>query len=291
MEHPPAFQFYPDDWLSSADVTLLTLEQEGIYIRLICYCWREGSIPGNPEVLAGLIGKGATSELMAQLLHMFEPDPKNASRLIHARLEKERKKQRQYRKEKSKAGKNGAKSRWANKKQKMAEPSKENGTAIVLPLAKNGSLSPSLSLSPSTENIHIARVGFAIPTSENEAIEWAGMAGVPPDFSRKLYHQCEGRGWVDGAGQPIQMWSHYAKSRLLKENFSSPPAANRQKSGPTVHELRAVIQAKETIANELKNNHCGEGLSGWHDENKRQDYIKIRREIKDLNQQLSKALT
>ena len=42
---PPAFQFYPKDWLGSRRVSLLPIEAEGAYIRALCYCWDYGSIP------------------------------------------------------------------------------------------------------------------------------------------------------------------------------------------------------------------------------------------------------
>ena len=72
MTKSPAFQFYPGDWLSSLRVSLMTLEEEGAYIRLLCYCWKHGDLPASPEELARLIGKGATPELASKLLDMFE---------------------------------------------------------------------------------------------------------------------------------------------------------------------------------------------------------------------------
>ena len=41
MGRPPAFQFYPNDWLSSPTILLMTPAQEGAYIRLLCYCWSD----------------------------------------------------------------------------------------------------------------------------------------------------------------------------------------------------------------------------------------------------------
>jgi len=51
---PPAFQFYPQDYLASTRVAEMTLEEEGVYIRLLCYCWSAGSIPKDPERCAKL---------------------------------------------------------------------------------------------------------------------------------------------------------------------------------------------------------------------------------------------
>ena len=50
----PAFQFYPNDWLSSQNITLMTPAEEGAYIRLLCYAWADPdcSIPNDDEILA-----------------------------------------------------------------------------------------------------------------------------------------------------------------------------------------------------------------------------------------------
>lgn len=97
-------------------------------------------------------------------------------------------------------------------------------------------------------SIHTAPVvlasRFAIPTTEKEAVEWAGAAGVPPDFSKMLYHQCEGRGWVDGSGQAIQMWSSYAKNRYLKEAFNKPPAGLNGNGNAHSYGAKAELEAR-----------------------------------------------
>ena len=71
MNKAPAFQFYAGDYLSSSRVTLLTLEEEGAYIRLLCHCWLHGSIPNDPEMIARLIGKGCSTTLASKVAIMF----------------------------------------------------------------------------------------------------------------------------------------------------------------------------------------------------------------------------
>ncbi len=108
----PAFQFYPADYLGSQRVALMTLEEEGAYIRLLCYCWEHGSIPSDPQKISFLIGKGASTTLASKLLPMFILDSNDASKLRHVRLDKERKKQEEWREKSSKGGKTSAKNRW-----------------------------------------------------------------------------------------------------------------------------------------------------------------------------------
>lgn len=111
----PAFQFYPADWLSDANVQLMDLATEGAYIRAICYCWREGHIPSDPEELQQLIGKEKLdSKQMAKLQNCFQIDPETDGKLFHPRLKLERSKQRKNSKIRAISGKLGAEKRWKN---------------------------------------------------------------------------------------------------------------------------------------------------------------------------------
>lgn len=58
-ERPPSFQFYPRDLLSSTAYTLMTPEQRGGYLSLLCHAWlqpRPGWLPDDPDGLATLSG-------------------------------------------------------------------------------------------------------------------------------------------------------------------------------------------------------------------------------------------
>lgn len=107
----PAFQFYPADYLGSQRVALMTLEEEGAYVRLLCYCWQHGSIPANPEQIARLIGKGATTTLASTLATMFQPHPEDGSILVHERLQQEIVKQNEWARKSSEGGKKSAEMR------------------------------------------------------------------------------------------------------------------------------------------------------------------------------------
>jgi hypothetical protein len=50
----PAFQFYAADWLADEAASVMSLEEEGAYIRDLCYCWREGSIPAGSTRMGGV---------------------------------------------------------------------------------------------------------------------------------------------------------------------------------------------------------------------------------------------
>lgn len=99
----PSFQFYPSDWLGSQRVSLLSLEEEGAYIRLLAFCWDHGSIPSDPKKCARLIGKGASTTIATVVQGFFTLVRENNDQMTHPRLEREREKQRVW-SEKSKKG-------------------------------------------------------------------------------------------------------------------------------------------------------------------------------------------
>lgn len=122
----PAFQFYPDDWLADENVRLLSLAETGAYIDAIALCWREGSIPADPEKLARLIGKGCSIDIATNVQRLFNvrltsvAQPLNkrtnencdvVDRLQHKRLNEERTKQQERREQQSNAGRKSAATR------------------------------------------------------------------------------------------------------------------------------------------------------------------------------------
>jgi uncharacterized protein YdaU (DUF1376 family) len=106
----PYFQFYPSDFLSDMNVVLMTNEQVGCYIKLLCYQWREGSIPQDDDQIATLLG--VDSQALARLKPGFSLCFPNG---MNPRLNKEREKALKKHIILSRAGKK----RWPNKLQKI----------------------------------------------------------------------------------------------------------------------------------------------------------------------------
>jgi uncharacterized protein YdaU (DUF1376 family) len=104
MGKNPAFQFYPNDWLSSAHITLMTPAEEGAYIRLLAYAWstEDCGLPDDDEELSRLsrLGEDWFKGGSTTVRRCFF---KNGDRLYNKRLLEEQKKQILWR-EKSKQG-------------------------------------------------------------------------------------------------------------------------------------------------------------------------------------------
>lgn len=50
----PYFNFYPLDYLSSPSVACMSILQEGMYLRLLCYQWQDGFIPNCDRKIRAL---------------------------------------------------------------------------------------------------------------------------------------------------------------------------------------------------------------------------------------------
>lgn len=121
-EKAPAFQFYPNDWLSSSTVACMTNEQRGCYMMLLCYCWRDGALPDDDEMLASL------ARLPIERWQAIKGGVLRALTLtedgwVNERLEAERLKQQAFRHKSSEAGKASARTRRSSVGATKREPS------------------------------------------------------------------------------------------------------------------------------------------------------------------------
>jgi len=156
---PPAFQFYPDDFIGGT--CDLSAKEVGAYIRLLCFQWSKGKIPSDRNKLSRIAGTAVTDEVLSKF-----PDGMNQ------RLESERIKQSEHREAKKKAGENGAKKRWQN-----------HSTPIVLPLAEGIANDSSPSPSPSPVSIIKNKKANKAPQVTDE--EWMTSLKNNPDHEGK----------------------------------------------------------------------------------------------------------
>ena len=96
------FSFSPSEYLANQQIQMMSLEEEGIYIRLLSYCWQNGSVPKDPDQAARLVGKGALTTVVASVLRLFHPT-QNPQELTHLDLQQQKERLTQW-KEKSAAG-------------------------------------------------------------------------------------------------------------------------------------------------------------------------------------------
>jgi hypothetical protein len=195
MTKRPAFQFYPGDWLADMRIRMLPWASRGLYMELLCYCWREDWIPADSSAIAQLCGCHDLA-IVEPCLQLFQPHPSDSSKLIHQRLVEEKMKQDQYREERSLSGKRGAKLRWESGMRENTGAvnghSSANGSAISSainqPMAKNSS-SSSTSTSNTSSNEEVGADRKKTYLLDEEF--WAEMRRHYPDIdveaeSRKM---------------------------------------------------------------------------------------------------------
>ncbi|MEO8679239.1 MAG: DUF1376 domain-containing protein [Vicinamibacterales bacterium] len=151
-EKAPAFQFYPKDFLTDGHVMAMNLTELGAYIRLLCLCWMEQSLPSDLVVLGRRCGVSAVT--FTRLWPALEPCfVVSEGRLVQPRIERERRKQDTWRAMKAEAGKKGGEAKAAAKQKRsrrLAEaspPSSSSSSLSDLP-----SSSSVFDLQPSVEN-------------------------------------------------------------------------------------------------------------------------------------------
>jgi hypothetical protein len=103
---PPAFQFYPKDWLAS--MLGEPWDVGGLHIHLIAYSWENGPLPDDPKWRQRVIGTDAktAARLWAAVAKRWK---KTAAGWINPRLERQREIQASF----SAHGKQAASKRWA----------------------------------------------------------------------------------------------------------------------------------------------------------------------------------
>lgn len=108
----PAFQFYPEAWLSSSKVRRMSYTERGMYADLLAYCWLDNGLPTDIKLIASMLGvplrrfqkiwsNGALRECFSE----------RAGRLHNARLDRERNKQAEFRRRQSDNGARGGRPR------------------------------------------------------------------------------------------------------------------------------------------------------------------------------------
>lgn len=189
----PAFQFYPEAFLSSSKVIRMSLEERGAYITLLSICWLDGSLPLDDTALARTLG--ITPRHFARLwpTNLRECFSEKHGRLVNARLERERKKQADYR---ARQAEHGAKGGRPSKKGLASETESQTEAE-----KRSLSLSLPVSLSPSLEERTHTQAGAPLHTTHKKHAA-CGRVCVPADlhndFMRARNH--------DGADKELRQW-------------------------------------------------------------------------------------
>jgi len=224
----PAFQFYPSDFLSDENVALMTNQEVGCYIKLICFCWKQGTIPEEMKRIAQLCGE--TESVMSELWPSLKPCFKSTGngRLMQPRLDRERKKQKEWRKKSVAGGKKSAILRAAKtaidgEQAGVVQPSDEKclkGGSTLL----SSSSSSSIDLKKTSK-----RKGVFQPPSLADVLNYFKEKGYSEAAGKKAYEYYNIAGWQDSRGNPVKNWKQKMIAVWFKEENLASATAGRAK--------------------------------------------------------------
>lgn len=236
----PAFSFYPKDYMSDENVLLMSLEQRGAYVDLLCHAWLHGSIPSETPALA-LICR-TTPARMARLWPGIKPCWKEAGpgRLVNGRQERERAGQQARRAQAEEKGKKGAAKRWLDH-----SPSYAPAKAQPMPGDGFPSARPSASTYPLTDTKQTARQNPLLgdrASRERECLDLvtavAQKDGIDPveAFSRSA--EWKGKGAVNPAAlsddrllHTIRDLRRRAGTKADEPSLPTPPTSEQWQAG------------------------------------------------------------
>jgi hypothetical protein len=145
-EKAPAFQHYPKDILSDINYQMMNWPERGMYRHLIDICWLETFIPADIGSIARLLQVDVCviEDVWKMIGKCFEVHCSDCSKLVHPRLELERKKQADHRANSAMGG-----SRSAHKRKSQKKLSNQQCTTISLPSERQVKVNSSSSSSSS----------------------------------------------------------------------------------------------------------------------------------------------
>ena len=283
----PAFQFYPGDYLSSQRVSLMTLEEEGAYIRLLCYCWKHGHIPSDPIQLAHLIGKGATVKLAPKVSKMVLA--KGGSRLVHDKLEELREERNRWI-EKSRQG--GLKT--AEKRRKLKESAKQSNHPTHHP-TKGGTemvddcladwLPPKGYTSTSSSNIH---THTSEHPSKEEVLTYAEMVGLVAWRAEDWWLDMESKGWRSANTEIVNWQAAMCRIKKYWEGDGRPmERPSRNSTNSSTNNQMPRWKRIEVLKEQLQV-HPGNAESTFFrqgDAKARNEYKALKAKLRELNEE------
>ena len=233
LEHPPAFQFYANDFSSSATVEAMSTTAVGAYVLLLCKAWYQdpvGTIPDNDDILSkwSRVSRREWMKIREYVLSAFILID---GRWHQKRMQDEWKSLLERRKERSQSGSKGGKSAAKERNNR-----KQIGSSATSEVIANDSSSSSTSASSST----------SVPKTDSGGPE-AGPAQPNPDDEAVLTFPVQGK--------PFTWNLTRGKLREFQESF---PALD------VLRECRQALQwVKENRAKQKTFRGMGAFLLNW----------------------------
>lgn len=280
MNKPPAFQFYADDFL--AGTMNMSDAEVGLYIRLLCVQWTNGSIPNDDEEIRAYSKRGSVEPSLNRVKSKFEAGPDGMLR--NQRMEAERMKQMAYRDRQSQFGRRSAEARF-NRPSTNPQPTHQ-------PKANSSSSSSSSSTEAGYKGCE------SVIPSWVDVKASAAMMGLAEWQAKDWFEEMESIGWLDYKHRKVTNWQAMLNRVKVKWEADGRPMVKPGKSvvgskngavRRSALDIRTIIQAKERMAASIRTRHCSDTAmdSIWNDDQRKAEYFRLKREVKALTTELS----
>lgn len=245
MAYSPAFQFYPGEYLGDKNTIPMTTEENGAYCLLMWVCWEQDGLPDDLEELADIARLSVekfTPMWERRIKRCFFWDDRKKV-FFHTRFVKEIKKQKEWKKKKSDAGKKGMETRWKQKTSDDNTVITPLGSVITDDNSSSPSSSPSSSASRSTTTTRLTDEAWLESLGASPAYE-----GIPVllEFEKAQIwattnnRQCTRRFFVN--------WLNKCKPIDVKTNGTNKSATNSKQS--TVDKLGEYAEVFDSYPSE-----------------------------------------
>ncbi len=280
----PWCKWYPQDWLSEDGLQVCDPATRGIWIDAVNRMILKGTdfVTGTDLHLSKLLRctitqlQAAVCEL--ETLKIASVSMQNGCTILTCR----RLARNLYdRKLKAKA----ANARWCKTDADHVKPDD----------ARSASASAYASVSASSQEGGLGETHAERP-SRKEVLAKAQMIGLAEWKAMDWFNEMQGCGWLDYQHRPVLDWVAVMTRVRVKWESDGRPATPPKPRGVNGSEtvtrpmdIKAVIQAKEIKAAEIRSKHCSDTAIDqiWDNPDKRAEYFSIKREVKVLNNKLS----
>lgn len=125
----PAFLLDAAEWLSDSHVRMLDPYERGLHIDLLCFAWRDGSVPADPKLLSRMLGitPARFSTAWKTVGRCWRKHPDDAHKLVSPYLERCREHVDNLREKRAEAGRKGARRRWQSHSFANGKPMTNDG--------------------------------------------------------------------------------------------------------------------------------------------------------------------
>lgn len=239
-EKMPWFKFYASDWQSDENVLFMDFFERGVYLELLLRNWVEGSIPSSPSKCLILLTRFASTDSEAErekirkalqvILPLFHQSADLPGRLVHPKLEEQRRNMQEISQKRANAGRKGGKSEKKNKSENPSEKSASkclaNGEANALHKEQNINTKEKYKKERPEENPEIPA-----PPSLAEVKTAFDMQGGTEEMATAFFAKHDQLDWRNAHGRPNRNWRSGVKPYIT--NWQSNAARKPKNStGP-----------------------------------------------------------